>query len=213
MVVLGLDFLRVAKIDLRACVRSFQVVPVQVGVSVVPWYNIIYWAKKKKNTSNSYIHLGCAPVRARILMTLLTYERMRTLLFGLGWYLTARLAASYEPAALQLLIASTLLYLIATNLGQRRQGEASAYSVFNNGVQLAGQLRAEQFDNEVRHRPVVGPEEDSEREVPFRSPDRPGQVLLAPDRHALILAELRREALAMKNSPGARKGASGRRKW
>jgi hypothetical protein len=41
---------------------------------------------------------------------------------------------------------------IFLNLGKRRKGEMSAYSVFNEGYkQLLGTLNAEQFDQEIRH--------------------------------------------------------------
>lgn len=41
---------------------------------------------------------------------------------------------------------------IFLNLGERKRGEMSAYSVFNEGFkQLLGTMNAEQFDNEIRH--------------------------------------------------------------
>eukprot|EP00088_Acartia_fossae_P004851 TRINITY_DN12094_c0_g1_i9.p1 TRINITY_DN12094_c0_g1~~TRINITY_DN12094_c0_g1_i9.p1 ORF type:complete len:173 (-),score=28.26 TRINITY_DN12094_c0_g1_i9:136-654(-) len=46
-------------------------------------------------------------------------------------------------------------YLMFTNMGRRRQGEASAYSVFNpNCESIDGTLTAQQFENEIRHRNV-----------------------------------------------------------
>lgn len=36
------------------------------------------------------------------------------------------------------------------NLGRRRQGDASAYSIFNNFQRLPGQLDADQIDHQVR---------------------------------------------------------------
>lgn len=49
-----------------------------------------------------------------------------------------------------------LLSMIASifmNLGTRKKGEMSAYSVFNKGFrELLGTLNADQFDNEIRHR-------------------------------------------------------------
>ena len=142
-------------------------------------------------------------------MTLVTNERLRYVGLAGAWLLAAHLAARTEPAALQLLIVLTLLYLVATNLGRRLPGEASAYSVFNGGRTLPGQLRAEQFDNEVRHRDVNANSGypdfvEDDYDPPFRSPDRPGEVLLAPDRHERILAELRREALTMRDRRGRR---------
>lgn len=148
-------------------------------------------------------------------MSLVTNERVRYLSLGVAWLITAHIAARVEPGALQLLIVVTLLYLVITNLGHRLPGEESAYSVFNGGRALPGQLRAEQFDNEVRHRDVNSNiheysdapnsvETDEYLQRPFRSPDRPGEVLLAPDRHERILAELRREALCLKDRRGRR---------
>lgn len=45
----------------------------------------------------------------------------------------------------------TIILLIYINLGTRRPGEASAYSVFNNFVRLPGQLTAEVLDDQIRH--------------------------------------------------------------
>jgi len=44
-------------------------------------------------------------------------------------------------------VLASVLALILCNLGTRRGGEASAYSLFNDGVrELPGQLQAEQID-------------------------------------------------------------------
>jgi hypothetical protein len=41
---------------------------------------------------------------------------------------------------------------IILNLGERKKGEASAYSVFNEGFQsILGTMTAEQFEKEIRH--------------------------------------------------------------
>lgn len=126
-----------------------------------------------------------------------TRHHLRYALVSAGWLYSARLAVRTDPAMLQLLLVLTCFFLIASNLGRRLPGESSAYSVYNGGRSLPGQLRAEQFDDEVRRGAGA-----SDR--PFRSPDRPGEPLLAGDRHARVLAELRREALAMR--PRARRG-------
>jgi hypothetical protein len=76
--------------------------------------------------------------------------------FG-AWLVLLRLAARIDPAAVQLLLAVTAAAAIYLTLGNspRRPGQLSAYSVFNpNCAPLLGQLRAEQFDQEVRHRPT-----------------------------------------------------------
>ena len=41
---------------------------------------------------------------------------------------------------------------IFSNLGQKKEGDLSAYSVFNKGfTTLLGQSTGQQFDNEIRH--------------------------------------------------------------
>jgi hypothetical protein len=73
------------------------------------------------------------------------------------WFALLRAAARIDPAAVQLLLAVTAATVIYMTLGNspRRPGQLSAYSVFNpNCAPLLGQLRAEQFDQEVRHRPT-----------------------------------------------------------
>jgi Uncharacterized conserved domain (SAYSvFN) len=74
-----------------------------------------------------------------------------------AWLALLRAAARTDPAAVQLLLASTAAAAIWFTLGNRPRhpGQLSAYSVFNPGcAPLLGQLRAEQFDQEVRHRPT-----------------------------------------------------------
>ena len=47
----------------------------------------------------------------------------------------------------------SLTFLLFTNLGDRKEGELSAYSVFNKGFRnLLGSLTAEEIDNHIRHR-------------------------------------------------------------
>lgn len=65
-----------------------------------------------------------------------------------GW----AIAQYVDPAALQLYVVVTAFALILTNLGERHAGR-SAYSVFNKNCEpLMGQIQAQQFENEVRHR-------------------------------------------------------------
>ncbi len=53
---------------------------------------------------------------------------------------------------LSLYVMATLFALIFLNLGERKQGELSAYSVFNDGFEeILGTLNAKQFDREIRH--------------------------------------------------------------
>jgi hypothetical protein len=44
----------------------------------------------------------------------------------------------------------TLMTVIFCNLGTRREGEASAYSIFNNFRELPGQLNANMLDDQLR---------------------------------------------------------------
>lgn len=53
----------------------------------------------------------------------------------------------------QLFFILSIFALIFLNLGERRKGEMSAYSVFNKGfMKLLGTTTAEQFENEILHR-------------------------------------------------------------
>mmetsp|Transcript_58971 Transcript_58971/g.140266 ORF Transcript_58971/g.140266 Transcript_58971/m.140266 type:complete len:296 (-) Transcript_58971:42-929(-) len=45
--------------------------------------------------------------------------------------------------------------VVLSNLGQRKAGEASAYTVFNNFEYLEGELRMEQVEAELRHQPIA----------------------------------------------------------
>lgn len=63
----------------------------------------------------------------------------------------ARLVYNLDPglSAVYLLIA--MIVAIYINLGTKKEGEASAYSVFNPGVQrLPGQLDADEIDRQIR---------------------------------------------------------------
>ena len=47
---------------------------------------------------------------------------------------------------------ASLMYLMYANLGERAAGEASAYTVFNEGMHaLPGQLRQEDMERELMH--------------------------------------------------------------
>ena len=70
------------------------------------------------------------------------------------WFGIWRAFVYVEFGSLWLLI--SMYAAIFLNLGERKEGELSAYSVFNTGYKrLLGTLDAEQFDNEIRHRPLV----------------------------------------------------------
>jgi hypothetical protein len=56
----------------------------------------------------------------------------------------------WELGALYIMI--SIIIAIFMNLGERKKGELSAYSVFNKGFyRLPGQLRPEDFEREIRH--------------------------------------------------------------
>jgi hypothetical protein len=68
------------------------------------------------------------------------------LLWAAGW----ALMVYAEFGSLWILL--SMFASIFLNLGKRKKGELSAYSVFNEGFkQLLGTLNAEQFDQEIRH--------------------------------------------------------------
>ena len=71
------------------------------------------------------------------------------LLFVL-WMIGSPVAARYDLGPLYIL--GTIFLLIVVNLGVRREGEMSGYSLFNENVQaLPGQLNADQIDEQIRH--------------------------------------------------------------
>jgi len=60
--------------------------------------------------------------------------------------LTARNRCQVGPVY----VLCTLLAIIYSNLGRRRAGEASAYSIFNGGRELPGALNAAAIDDQMR---------------------------------------------------------------
>ena len=69
-------------------------------------------------------------------------HRVAQALFGL-----ARRASLAMPFTI-----ASLIWLMIANLGERRAGDASAYTVFNRDFRaLPGQLRAEDFERELLH--------------------------------------------------------------
>lgn len=78
----------------------------------------------------------------------------RLLFWIVAWVSGCFLASRIDPTAVQLYLTVSIFAVIIRNLGTRREG-LSAYSVFNRGgTTLLGQLQPEQFDNEIRHRPM-----------------------------------------------------------
>jgi hypothetical protein len=51
------------------------------------------------------------------------------------------------------LVLFTIPYVVYSNLGERKAGEKSGYSVFNENFEaLPGELNVKQFENEIRYR-------------------------------------------------------------
>ena len=79
----------------------------------------------------------------------LTKIRLRSLAILGVWIMMSKVASYYHLGPVFFVM--TIFSLICTNLGNRRRGKFSAYSIFNPGVQrLPGQLTAEQLDQEYR---------------------------------------------------------------
>ncbi|CAL8462591.1 g2124 [Coccomyxa elongata] len=66
----------------------------------------------------------------------------------LAWMAAAPIASRFQVGEMYVLV--TLVTLILCNLGTRREGEASAYSIFNNFRELPGQLNANVLDDQLR---------------------------------------------------------------
>jgi hypothetical protein len=75
------------------------------------------------------------------------------------WFLGWILFTHVEFGSLWIIL--SLFGLIFSNLGKKKEGDLSAYSVFNDGFQqLLGTMNAEQFDNEIRNRGTVEDPQD-----------------------------------------------------
>lgn len=68
-----------------------------------------------------------------------------------SWFVALRIAHERELGPVFVL--ATGFTLIISNLGRRRAGQASAYSIFNDGfARLPGQLTADDVDDALMHR-------------------------------------------------------------
>ena len=92
--------------------------------------------------------------------------KIRTWLQMLLWTLIWNLFILIEFGSLFIII--SLFAAMFCNLGQREEGDLSAYSVFNKGyTTLLGQSTGQQFDKEIRHNFV----DDDEEEVRIHRDD------------------------------------------
>jgi hypothetical protein len=76
------------------------------------------------------------------------------------WYILASwlaglLASNYVGHTVVYLLLSTAMAMVL-NLGTRKDGEASAYSIFNGFRNLPGQLTADRFEQAIRRGEMIG---------------------------------------------------------
>jgi Uncharacterized conserved domain (SAYSvFN) len=101
----------------------------------------------------------------------------RTYLFYLTW--AAVLCICYRYGIERLWLLAVLFSAIFMNLRDKSDGELSAYSVFNRGMQrLMGTMTAEQFENEIlHHQRRPGAEQHHEEEDDEQEDEGEGQRL------------------------------------
>jgi len=81
---------------------------------------------------------------------IITEIKVSTILFLVGWFIGWYLFLIYEVAQLYIIV--TMFVGIFTNLGTRKDGELSAYSVFNDGHRsLLGSMTADDIDADIRN--------------------------------------------------------------
>ena len=83
-----------------------------------------------------------------LLLIIVFAVRLRVWLGIAAWVMCAPIAGRLQIGPLYVL--GTILALILCNLGERKAGEASAYSIFNHFRALPGQLTADEVDQQVR---------------------------------------------------------------
>lgn len=85
-----------------------------------------------------------------VVLQLLFSIRLRTIIGFIVWLCLCPLAARVHVGPLFVL--GSIVAVIFINLGTRKPGEQSAYSVFNEGIRaLPGQLNADAIDDQMRH--------------------------------------------------------------
>ncbi|KAI5074344.1 hypothetical protein GOP47_0010305 [Adiantum capillus-veneris] len=84
-----------------------------------------------------------------LVLILLFSVSLRGWIMLLGWFSMAPVAYKWDLGPLYIL--ATAFAVIFFNLGKRQEGDASAYSIFNEGFrELPGTLNAERLDRDIR---------------------------------------------------------------
>ena len=100
-----------------------------------------------------------------ILMKYFSKISSRSWLYFLIWASLWKIFIYIEFGSLYIII--TLFAGIFSNLGQKQEGDLSAYSVFNKGfTTLLGQSTGQQFDNEIRHNNRGDDDDEDRRDLP-----------------------------------------------
>ena len=100
-----------------------------------------HWQRK---LASHLRHRAGLPDAALLVIFALSPTRYAVLV---AWFLFGRLASSQGLGSLYLVL--SVIAFIFTNLGKRREGEASAYTVFNNFQALPGQLTGDQLERQM----------------------------------------------------------------
>jgi hypothetical protein len=84
-----------------------------------------------------------------LVLTVFFFLSLRAWLLIIIWFLLAPLAHQWDLGPVYIIV--TAFSIIVFNLGKRQAGEASAYSIFNEGFrELPGTLNAERLDRDIR---------------------------------------------------------------
>ncbi|KAF5841318.1 hypothetical protein DUNSADRAFT_13592 [Dunaliella salina] len=110
----------------------------QLPANAPSWEHAVVAAVKRHCCSN--------PAFLDWVILIRPYRFLMLLLWLLACYASSRLGLG------PIFILCSIAALIFCNLGKRKPGEASAYSIFNPGVRaLPGQLDASEIDRQFRH--------------------------------------------------------------
>lgn len=95
-------------------------------------------------STSKHVHTSMCP--CHLLQVLIRPSRLLALLiFMAGCVVSSRIGLG------PVFVLCGMVYFIFTNLGRKREGEVSAYSIFNRGVRrLPGQLDADEVDRQIR---------------------------------------------------------------